>query len=227
MKVKTVIASAFAFAAIAIPAAAMADTTYDTTYAWGGGAISAWGGGATSTYGETFYAPADNEVLKDVTFYVSGAQGSSVNYYAQVYAWSGSLFGGSGNGMAIGAPVYSTALTNYTASGGWDAITFNPNAAVTPGMAYVALLTVPYVDGSTAFSFGANLYTHNAGDGGGGFNFYNNNGDITALNTSVWDNFADFGDLAYTAHFQSVPEPAQYAVLGLGVLGLLVRRRKA
>jgi len=220
----SILAGALAFAAIAIPAAASADTTYDTTYAWTGGAISPWG--TTSTYGQTFFAPSDSEVLKDVSFYVMGDAGSSANYYAQVYAWSGSMFGGSGNGQAIGAPVYSSALTTYTATGGWDQITFDPNVALNPNEAYVALLTIPYA-GGPSFVWGSTNYQHNAGNGGGGFNFYNNGGNMGLLNTSVWDNFADFGDLAYTAHFQSVPEPAQYAVLGLGVLGLLVRRRKA
>jgi len=227
MKVNTIYCSAFALAAIAIPAAASADTTYDTTYAWGGGYVGSWGGGGTSTYGETFFAPADTEKLTDVTFYLTGQAGTSVDYYAQVYSWMGSMFGGAGTGMAMGAPVYSSGLTNYTASGGLDAVTFFPNAVLTPGMQYVALLTVPYVDGQTYVSWALDSFTHVAGDGGGGFNFYNNNGDPTLLNTTIWDNFADFGDLAYTAHFQSVPEPAQYAVLGLGVLGLLVRRRKA
>jgi len=227
MKVNTFFVSAFALTAIAIPAAASADTTYDTTYAWGGGGISSWGGGSTSTYGQTFFAPSDTEKLTDVSFFVSGTVGSSVNYYAQVYSWMGGMQGGTGTSMAVGAPVYSSGLLNLTAQSGWNQITFNPDVVLTPGAAYIALLTVPYADGSTSYSFGANLFTHNAGDGGGGFNFYNNNGDPTLLNTTTWDDFADFGDLAYTAHFQSVPEPAQYAVLGLGVLGLLVRRRKA
>ncbi len=52
-------------------------------------------------------------------------------------------------------------------------------------------------------AFGDLLFQHVAGDGGGGFNFYNNENLYGNIGTTPWDDFADFGDLAWTAHFAS------------------------
>jgi hypothetical protein len=72
------------------------------------------------------------------------------------------------------------------------------------------------------------------GSGGGGFVFYNNGSNYAALNSTTWDNSADFGDAAWTAHFSgnvnppppSVPEPATLTIFGAGLAGLWISRRR-
>jgi hypothetical protein len=66
-------------------------------------------------------------------------------------------------------------------------------AALILGVASASLITSARAD-STYWS---NSFTHTGGVGGGGFNF--NNGPVIGN----WDNFADFGDLILTAHFDN------------------------
>src|SRR5437867_3417096 len=88
---------------------ANANTTYETESSWdGGSAIAPWGNPNTSTYGQTFLAPAVDNILDDFTFHINAAEGVSIQYKAQVFAWSGSLLGGGGGG-ATGPALYSSA----------------------------------------------------------------------------------------------------------------------
>ncbi len=105
----------------------------------------------------------------------------------------------------------------------FDAITVNTGGvALTTGQNYVIDLYDTGGDNTAAF-WGLIAYDHPvAGDGG--FNF--NNGPSNAVG---WDDFADFGSLAYSATFSTgVPEPASWALMlaGFGALKAAVRARK-
>jgi hypothetical protein len=218
----------------AVATHANAATSFDTTTSWdGSGSISAFGNPNTATYGQTFVAPSS--LLDDFTFYVDGEVGVSLSMKAFVWSWSGPLQGN--GGQATGTPLYlSSTSIPFSGTGVFQAVTINTGGVtLTPGSDYVIGLTISdpadYAASSGTASWGALLFQHPANDGGGGFVFYNNGGTFGALNTSVWDTFSDFGDVAFKADFSGsgVPEPAAISliVLGLGSLSLFraFRRR--
>jgi hypothetical protein len=120
-------------------------------------------------------------------------------------------------------------------NGAFQAVNINTGGvSLTSGNQYVALLTVSdpvdYAN-SNGTSVWGRTYTHNGNNGGGGFVFYNNGNNPGALNSNAWDNFADFGDLAWRANFRAgnnaVPEPGSVAMLiGMSISGLVAVRRR-
>jgi len=215
---------------------ASAGTVFDTTTSWDGSSgISTFGNPDTATYGQTFVAPSG--ALDDFTFYLNGEVGVSLSMKAFVWSWSGPLQGN--GGQATGAPLYlSSTSIPFSGTGAYQAITIDTGGVtLTPGSDYVIGLTISdpadYAASSGVTSWGAVLFQHPANDGGGGFVFYNmsEGGTFSALNTSVWDTFGDFGDVAFKADFSggTVPEPAAISliVLGFGSLSLFraFRRR--
>lgn len=152
---------------------------------------------------------AQASTLNSFTFYVDGQ--AELHYQAKVYAWSGSLLGGGGGG-ATGPALYTSPTMVYVDPNGPGV--FTPLTTVIPGGLdlapgnYVALLTISnptnYANSSGTTLWGVNLFSHVPNSGGGGFVFYNNGDDESALNTTAWDNFADFGDLAWTAVFDDM-----------------------
>jgi hypothetical protein len=206
-------------AAASAPALA---TTIDTTSSWDGSTgIAAWGAQATQTYGETFTAPSSE--LDSFTFYVND-QGSPTSYVAEVYAWNGTLTGGSPAQGASGTPLYTSAEMTTSGDAAFDAITINTGGVIlTPGQNYVIDLSA--VGSAGAGSWGIDgYYSHPGVTYDGGFAF--NNGPSSS---PVWDNFEDFGSLAYKASFSSVaavPETATWLmmILGFGAIGAVMRR---
>lgn len=217
---------------------ANANTTFDTTPSWNGSdSIAPFGNPNTSTYGETFISPTDN-VLNDFTFYVKPDQGASLSVKGYVYQWTGSLLGGGGGG-AVGSSLFASASSMIiNDSSMFNAVTVNTGGVtLTPGSQYVAFLTVSnptdYASTTGTSVWGNTAYSHVSNDGGGGFVFYNNGNNFSNLNTVAWDNFGDFGDLAWKANFSKnnadVPEPGSIAsMLGIGIFGVgMVRRRRS
>lgn len=199
--------------------------TINTIPSWdGSNGISAFGGTSTGVYGETFTAPA--AAITSFTFEVNDLGTELDGVYGQVYAWSGSLTGGSGSQGAVGPALFTSGPISIGASNNFQAVTVNTGSThLTPGQNYVILLADTGGDSAGA-EFG--LVGHGTANDGG-FNFYNNDYTLGSISANNWDDFGDFGSLAYSAAFAGVPEPATWAMLILGVamVGFAARRRTA
>lgn len=175
--------------------------------------ISAFGSDETNTYGETFIAPGGD--LTSFTFYFDGSGTTDVT--AEVYAWSGILYGGNGPQGTTGSALFSAPVTITG-----DSLTVNTGLVpLTAGDSYIVLLTNPDNDNYESWE---NVWNaHPSGSGGGGFNY--NNGPATGTYGD-----RDYGTLEYKASFTTaspVPEPSSLILLCTGVLCLagFVRRR--
>jgi len=207
--------------------------------------IQPWGTGvgSTYTYGETFVAPGTGPFtsLNDFTFYLMAVSdpGTTTYFQADVYAWTGDLVGVNA-GHATGSPLFSQ-NSSITGDGTLQAVTINTggSAVLNTGDDYVAFFTVS--DPTSLAANGANhtafqyalgaggLHGHSPADGGGAFEFYNN-ATLDQLTSSVWENFSDFGSLAWNADFDytptPTPEPGTLALVGLGLAGMVAARRR-
>jgi hypothetical protein len=192
----------------------------------------------TPTFGETFVASAANPVLNDYTFYVGSSDGNIYNdngnltpdvtgdqftVKGEVFDWSGNLLGGDGPQGTDGPALYTSPDFTITSDSTFEAVTVNISGGLrlNAGDSYVIDLTDITGPSDNDFGiFGDTQFSHVANDGGGGFNF-SNVGEV-----GTWDDFSDFGDLAFTADFSaatsSVPDGSATAViLGMGMAGLL------
>jgi VPDSG-CTERM motif len=211
--------------------------TYSTVGSWNGSDdISAFGNPNTATYGETFIAPAGASLLDSYTFYIEGS--ATLTMQGIVGPWGGSLFGGS-SPQGTTSISYTGADQVYSSSGGGFVpvtVTIPGGVAVTPGAAYFMGLTISgaseYANSAGTTEWG-NIFNNGIPQSlGGGFNFYNNGNDFGALTTSSWDDFENFGTLAFSATFtgtgnQSVPDAGTTSgMFGIALAGLAALRRK-
>ncbi len=214
----------------AVPA--NADTIYDTTPSWNGSnSITSYGTPDTTTYGETFIAPADN-VFQDFTFYINPS--GTLYSKAYVYAWSGGLSYGQGPGKATGSALYASPSSIVLAgnNGVFQPVTVNTGGiTLTPGDAYVMFLTLSnpsdYAASNGNSSWGTVAHP-SPNDGGGSFVWDNNGNNFSALTSSAWSTFENFGDLSFKAVFtrSSVPEPSTLILTLMGLLSLAIVAKK-
>ena len=142
---------------------------------------------------------------------------------------------GGGGGEATGPALFESPSITAIGDDTFDPFTVNTGGLqLTAGDPYVALFTVsdmPDYNASTGTAEWGNIASHVANDGSGGFVFYNTGGDFSLLNNSVWDNFSDYGDSAWTADFlapivTTTPEPSTFALIALSFAGIVAVRTR-
>lgn len=166
----------------------------------------------TTTYGETFQAPGGN--LQDWTFYLNGGNAGNGNFV--IAAWDGN--------KAVGPVLYQQGFS-YTPGANVPMTFTGIDLGLTSGNSYVAYMTIAGVN--SPYSNVSTMGSQGDGGLGGHFAYLNSQGVDPLTLQKQWDTFyipnmqfsADFGDAA------NVPEPASLAIFGLGIAGLIVRRK--
>jgi hypothetical protein len=176
-----------------------------------------WGpaSGGNIAVGQVFTVPSGNAVLTDYTLTVSSD--AAFPFVSQVYAWNGTKI--------IGSPIYTSGLhftTNVETPH-----TFFPGVGVTAGQQYLALVTNnPLFSssiGGNLGGFGQGRMQANSGNPySGGRLMWT----FTILpDPNIWKTYSPIPDAQFNANFV-VPEPGGFVMALVGLIGLVVWRRK-
>ena len=198
----------------------------ETVSGWDGVSnITAFGENNSATYGQTFLVGSD-DTLVAWTFYINDSlDPDNVDFAFYVMDWD------AGTTRATGSVLYQSGAVSTTNNGGADGMemfTFSTGGlSLTAGNDYIAFISATGLfDGSPGTSSVGSLRDETAYLDGGFF--WQNNGNTAGTwDTQAWSSAGDFGDLAFRAEFAAaVPEPGTLALLGLGLAGMGMTRRK-
>jgi hypothetical protein len=200
---------AAATAALAIlGAASAAEASVTLSNTPNGASIGSFGNPDSQTYGQVFTAPITGK-LTSFTLNLNGGVGS---LYGGVGEWNG------GSSYTTGAGVSNTLYQSAAvASNGASAYTFNTDISVVAGQLYVAYLSVFGLANQPPLTAFMPLAHDTAG-----INYFVWANSMSPTSSS-WNYHFDGGDAQFTAIFAeagAVPEPATWAMMLIGFLGL-------
>lgn len=201
-------------------ATARAGDLIDTTPYWNGTSfVYSFGVTDTENYGQTVTVPSDgNNILQSFTFYIQPT--TAISFQGEVYAWNGV--------SASGSQLYQSSTISLNPTATFQAVTFTPSVALTPGGQYVLFATTDNQNQSVASGSYWGQPQNSDVYPGGSFVFINDVGDDSPAlwTTTPWNQtFLGTGsDLAFQADFTSVPEPVTGLLLSSTAFFLLRRQ---
>jgi hypothetical protein len=211
---------AVAMVALVLPASMSRANSIDTLQGWDGGSgidgvgetwgYSLW---VARSLGQTFKVNSEAR-LNSMTFAVNDVESQKTKVDVVVMEWGGSA--------PTGSVLYRTGPVTSSQSSVYNTLTVSlGNTLVQPDKEYIAILTTsPYMDGiqnRAMVSFAWNNYAD------GSFFFHDGFAPNDEL-TGGWTN-ADVIDLGVRIDYTPVPEPTTMAMLAIGAVGIVRRRR--